>query len=117
MHNYKELKVWQKARVLVKTVYQITKTLPKEETIGLVSQMRRAVVSIPSNIAEGAGRGSDKEFCRFLDIANGSSFELETQLILCFDLDYISEDVLLKAETQNKEIQRMLFALKSKYSM
>jgi len=115
MHNYRELKVWQKARVLVKTVYQITNHLPKEEAFGLTSQMRRAVVSISSNIAEGAGRRTDKDFCRFLDIAYGSSFELETQLLLCIDLDYIPEIILIETESQIKEIQRMLYALKSKY--
>ena len=115
MHNYRELKVWQKARVLVKAVYQITNNLPKEEAFGLTSQMRRAVVSIPSNIAEGAGRGTNKDFCRFLDIAYGSSFELETQLLLCVDLEYISETILMDTESQIKEIQRMLYSLKSKY--
>ncbi len=114
MHNYKELKVWQKVRVLVKTVYQLTKDFPKEESFGLVSQMRRAVISIPSNIAEGAGRETSKVFCRFLDITYGSSFELETQLLLCFDLEYISEAVSSETETQIKEIQRMLYAFKSK---
>lgn len=115
MHNYRELKVWQKSRVLVKSVYQITNHLPKEENFGLISQMRRAVVSIPSNIAEGAGRGTNKDFCRFLDIAYGSSFELETQMLLCVDLAYISENILIDIESQIKEIQRMLYALKSKY--
>ncbi len=114
MHNYKELKVWQKSRVLVKTVYQLTKNFPKEESFGLVSQMRRAAVSIPSNIAEGAGRETNKDFCRFLDIAYGSSFELETQLLLCVDLEYISEAVCSETEIQIKEIQRMLYAFKSK---
>ncbi|MCW3805177.1 four helix bundle protein [Plebeiibacterium marinum] len=115
MHNFKELKVWQKSRMLVKTIYQITNIFPKEESFGLISQMRRAVVSIPSNIAEGAGRGTDKDFGRFLDIAYGSSFELETQLLLCVDLEYISENVLNETEPQIKEIQRMLYSLKSKY--
>ncbi len=115
MHNYKELKVWQKARILVKVIYQITNNFPQDETFGLISQMRRAVVSIPSNIAEGAGRGTDKDFCRFLDIAFGSSFELETQLLLCVDLEYIPENVLMETEPQIKEIQRMLYSLKSKY--
>ncbi|MCG8579545.1 MAG: four helix bundle protein, partial [Bacteroidales bacterium] len=67
MHNFKELKVWQKARVLVKDIYHLTKQLPEDEKYGLISQMRRASVSIPSNIAEGTGRSSNKEFVRFLD--------------------------------------------------
>ena len=116
MHNYRELKVWQKARVLVKSVYQITNNLPKEEAFGLTSQMRRAVVSIPSNIAEGAGRATDKDFNRFLDIAYGSCFELETQLILCVDLKYISEVEFEPVQIKIQEIQKMIFALKSKYN-
>ncbi|WP_075590347.1 four helix bundle protein [Labilibacter marinus] len=115
MHNFRELKVWQKSRVLVKTVYSLTVQLPNEETFGLTSQIRRSVVSIPSNIAEGAGRGTDKDFNRFLDIAYGSCFELETQLILCVDLNYIPELEFEPVQTQIQEIQRMLFALKSKY--
>ncbi len=93
MHNFRELKIWQKGRTLVKDVYELTTFLPKEETFGLTSQIKRSVISIPSNIAEGAGRGSDKDFNRFLDIAYGSCFELETQLILCVDLTYISEEL------------------------
>jgi four helix bundle protein len=77
MHNFKELIVWQKSRTLVQETYLITTTLPVNEQFGLSSQMRRAACSIPSNIAEGAGSGSDKDFTRFLDIANGSSFELK----------------------------------------
>jgi four helix bundle protein len=115
MHNHRELKVWHKERELGKIAYQITSKLPKDESFGLTSQMRRAAVSIPSNIAEGAGRGTDIDFCRFLDIAYGSSFELETQLLLCVDLEYIAENVLIETEAQIKEIQRMLYSLKSKY--
>jgi four helix bundle protein len=115
MHNYRELKVWHKERELGKIAYQITSKLPKDESFGLTSQMRRAAVSIPSNIAEGADRGTVIDFCRFLDIAYGSSFELETQLLLCVDLEYIAENVLIETEAQIKEIQRMLYSLKSKY--
>ncbi|MFI5237834.1 MAG: four helix bundle protein [Ignavibacteriales bacterium] len=78
MHNYKELKVWQKARELVKFVYQLTQKYPKEEIYSLTSQIRRSVISIPSNIAEGAGHSSKKEFSRYLGIAYASSCELET---------------------------------------
>ncbi|TLX77757.1 four helix bundle protein [Labilibacter sediminis] len=114
MHNFRELKIWQKGRLLVKEVYDLTKQLPNEETFGLTSQIRRASVSIPSNIAEGAGRGSDKDFNRFLDIAYGSCFELETQLILCVDLKYISELEFEPVQIKIQEIQKMIFALKSK---
>lgn len=115
MHNFKELIVWQKARKLVKEIYLLTKQLPEEERFGLVSQMRRSVVSIPSNIAEGSGRGSNKDFVRFLDIAVGSAFELETQLILCLDLDFIAEDNFIYFEAAIQEIQRMIHSLKSKF--
>ncbi len=116
MHNFRELKVWQKGRNLVKDVYQLTTQLPKEETFGLISQIKRSVISIPSNIAEGAGRGTDKDFNRFLDMAYGSCFELETQLILCVDLNYIPESNFEPIQSQIQEIQKMLFALKSKYN-
>ncbi len=115
MHNFKELKVWQKARQLAKDIYLQTAQLPDEEKYGLISQMRRAAVSIPSNIAEGTGRSSDKEFVRFLDIAVGSSFELETQLILCLDLDFITEDNFKLLEAKVQEIQRMIHSLKNKF--
>ena len=78
MHNYLELKIWQEARKLVKEVYSITAKFPKEEMYGLTSPIRRAAVSIPSNIAEGTGRNSDKDFQRFLEYAIGFLFELET---------------------------------------
>ena len=100
MHNFKELDVWKKSRILVKDIYLLLANFPDVEKFGIISQMKRAVVSIPSNIAEGSGRSSDKEFVRFLDIAIGSAFELETQLYLSFDLSFISNkelnDILLK---------------------
>ena len=88
MHNFKELDVWKKSRILVKDIYLLLANFPDVEKFGIISQMKRAVVSIPSNIAEGSGRSSDKEFVRFLDIALGSAFELETQLYLSFDLSF-----------------------------
>ena len=86
------MKIWQKARAQVKAVYTISRKLPKEELYGLTSQIRRAAVSVPANIAEGAGRGTDRDFCHFLDIARGSLFELDTLLILAHDLEYVSEE-------------------------
>jgi len=112
MHNYKEMKIWQKSRALVKVVYEISKSLPKEELYALTSQIRRAAISIPANIAEGAGRESEKEFAHFLAIANGSAFEVETQLFLCFDLNYISEVELNDFLIKIQEIQRMIFRFK-----
>jgi four helix bundle protein len=111
MHNYKELKVWQKGRELVKFIYELTKNFPKEEVYALTSQVRRAVVSVPSNIAEGAGHFSSKEFSRFLEIAYASTCELDTQIILSFDLNFISEDELNKFNIYIEEIQKMLSGL------
>lgn len=114
MHNFKELIVWQKARILVKDIYILTANFPNEEKFGLSSQIKRAVVSIASNIAEGAGRGSDKDFIRFLDMANGSAFELETQLYLSFDLEFIDEEKLNKVLKQLSEIQKLIYGFKTK---
>ena len=92
--NYTELEVWKYSRGLVKLVYMLTKLFPKEEVYGLTNQIRRSVVSVPSNIAEGIGRQSNKETIHFLYIAKGSLQEVETQLYLSFDLEYISEEEL-----------------------
>jgi four helix bundle protein len=89
--KYTELDVWQKSRFLVKSIYFITKEFPKEELFVLTQQMRRAAISIPSNIVEGLGRNTSKDTLNFLFIANGSANELETQLYLCLDLEYISQ--------------------------
>lgn len=91
--DYKELDVWLQARNLVKTVYVLTKNFPKEEQYGLTSQIRRCVVSVSSNIAEGCGRNSNKETRYFLNISRSSLYELETQLILANDLEYILSDI------------------------
>ena len=87
-YYYKQLKVWQKAMKLVIHVYKATKNFPKHEQYGLISQMRRSAISVPSNIAEGHGRNSDKEIVRFLDIARGSIYELDTQIEISRQLNY-----------------------------
>ena len=87
---HEKLDAWREAMKLVRTVYTSTRTFPKEELFGLVSQMRRAAVSVPSNIAEGAARTSRKEFAQFLNIAKGSLSELETQLLISVDLGYLN---------------------------
>ena len=92
MNNYKELIVWQKSIELVIQIYKATKSFPKEEVYGLSSQMQRAVVSIPSNIAEGHERNSSKEFVQFLYISRGSLAELETQVIIAEKLGYINQE-------------------------
>ena len=112
MKTHQDLEVWQKAIGFVTQVYKFTESFPKSEIYGLTNQIRRASVSIPSNIAEGAGRESEKEFAHFLAIANGSAFEVETQLYLCFDLSYISEDELNDFLNKIQEIQRMIFRFK-----
>lgn len=92
MRDFKKLKIWQSGIQLVEQVYQVTDTFPNTEKFGLTSQMTRAVVSIPSNIAEGGARNSQKEYKRFLEIALGSAFELETQLIIIEKLGWIKGD-------------------------
>ncbi|WP_299128053.1 four helix bundle protein [uncultured Winogradskyella sp.] len=92
--NYTELDVWKYSRGLVKKVYLLTDEFPKEELYGLTNQIRRCSISVPSNIAEGLGRQSNKETIHFLYISKGSLFELETQLYLAFDLSYISKEQL-----------------------
>jgi four helix bundle protein len=111
LRNHKELKVWQKAYQLCLEIYKLTKAFPKEEIYGLSSQMRRAAVSIPSNIAEGYGRKTTPEYIQSLYIAYGSICELETQLLLSGDLGYIREKEMEKIQQDIGEIERMLKAL------
>jgi four helix bundle protein len=113
MHNFKELKVWQESMRLAKVLLLVTSSFPPDEKFGLVSQMRRAGVSIPSNIAEGAGRSSDKEFARFLDIAIGSGYELETQAILALDFEYMPKEDAEELIQLITTIQRMLNGLRN----
>jgi four helix bundle protein len=89
-HNFRKLTIWSDAITVVKNVYKLTATFPPEEKFGLMSQSRRCAISIPSNIAEGSGRNSDKDFRRFLSISLSSSYELETQLIVANELDMLS---------------------------
>jgi four helix bundle protein len=112
MHRYKELKVWQKAIDLAVEVYRIKEKLPKEERYGLISQINRCVVSIPSNIAEGAGRNTKKDFDNFLGISLGYSFELDTQLVISNRLGYVSSDDFEKIESELEHIQNMIAKLK-----
>ena len=113
---HKDLEVWKKSIELVTEIYNITKSFPKEEQYGIVTQIRRAAVSVPSNIAEGSGRATDKEFSHFLSIAIGSAYELHTQIIVCERVGYI--DATLSKELQQivQQLQRMLIAYKNKLS-
>ena len=92
MHRFKELEIWKKSRTFCVKIYLVTSTFPSEERFGLTNQLRRAAVSIPSNIAEGSSRQSNKDFARFLEIAIGSAYEIETQLLIASDLGFINLD-------------------------
>ena len=109
--SYQDLQVWQKAMDLVVETYQLVKQLPKEETYALGDQMRRAAVSIPSNIAEGKDRVSDKEFVHFLTIARGSAAELETQFLICNRLDFLNKNEGTTAVEHCREVGKMLLGL------
>ncbi len=109
MNNLKELKIWNKAIDLAVDVYKATSTFPTDERFGLISQSRRAAVSIPSNIAEGAGRNSIKEFNNFLGIANGSSYELQTQLVIANKLSILESEILDPLLAQIDELQKMTY--------
>ena len=111
LKTYKDFIVWQKSMDLTVEIYHLVKLLPREETYALSDQMRRAVVSIPSNIAEGQGRNSTKEFINFLSIARGSQMELETQLQICIRLNYITENQAEFALGLCQEINKMLNVL------
>lgn len=113
MHNLKELKIWNKAMDLTVNVYKATANFPSEEKFGLISQSKRSAVSIPSNIAEGAGRNSDKEFSNFLRIANGSSYELQTQLVISNKLNLLNNDTLDDLLKQIDELQKMNYAFQN----
>ncbi|MFY0651055.1 MAG: four helix bundle protein [Cyclobacteriaceae bacterium] len=112
MHRYKELKVWQKSMDLAEQIYQMTKDFPKEEKYGLTSQLRKCAMSIPSNIAEGAGRNTDKDFSRFLDVSVGSLFELETQILLSARVGFLSEEHRNQITDEVSQIHAMLIGLK-----
>lgn len=111
IRSYKDLIVWQKAMDLVALVYQATKRFPREETYGLSSQLRRAAVSVPSNIAEGQARQSTAEFRNFLSVARGSLAEVETQLLIAQRLGYLEPVHLEKLLSPHQEVSKMLPAL------
>jgi four helix bundle protein len=111
VRSYKDLKVWQVGCELVKSVYKVSSLFPREELYGLAQQIRRAVVSVPSNIAEGYGRGSSSDYLRFLRIARGSSYEVETQLILGRNLDFCDDNQYQSISAQIVECSKMLQGL------
>lgn len=115
--HYKELVIWQRAMQLVKSVYRLTKAFPPDERYGLALQMRRAAVSVPSNIAEGQGRQGPKGFAHFLSITRGSLLELETQLLLSIDLGYVERSEAARAEGEIVEVQKMAAAIRRKLAV
>jgi four helix bundle protein len=110
-HKYRDLIVWQKARAFASEVYRATEEFPKAEIYGLTSQLRRAAVSVPSNIAEGQGRLTRGEFCHFLGQARGSLLEVETQLSIALDLHFLDDAEFRKLEELSSEVQRLLNGL------
>jgi len=96
MHRFKDLEIWKKSKLFCSDIYSVTSKFPDSEKFGLTNQLRRASVSIPSNIAEGSSRKSNKDFARFLQITLGSAYEIETQLLIAFDLSFIDKEILDK---------------------
>jgi four helix bundle protein len=110
-YSFENLLVWQKSRVLAKDIYKLTATFPKEELFGITSQMRRCSISIPSNLAEGSSRRTNKDKARFTEIAFGSGLELLNQLIIALDLNYIEESKYLEIRIKLQEVTFLLDAL------
>ena len=113
--NYRDLQAWRSAMDLVLDIYRCTRTFPTDETYGLTSQMRRAVVSIPSNIAEGKGRHSQKELIQFLFRARGSLLELETQILIARQLEYLDETRSRQLTAKSQELGRILNGLINRF--
>lgn len=116
MKDFRELKVWEKSHGLTLAVYRETQSFPREELYGLTSQPRRSAASIATNIAEGCGRGSERDFCRFLQMAMGSASEAEYQLLLAQDLNYLNPAAHREMHEQITEIKKMLASLIKKVS-
>lgn len=110
-YSFENLLVWQKSRALTKEIYKLTSTFPKEEAFGITSQMRRCSISIPSNLAEGSSRRTNKDKARFTEIAFGSGLELLNQLIIALDLNYIEESKYLEIRIKLQEVTFLLDAL------
>ena len=112
IRGFKDLEVWQVAMRLVRECYVLTRAFPDTERFGLTNQLRRAAVSVPSNIAEGHGRGSPKSFLQYLWIANGSLAEVETQVLLSIDLEFVSQDEASSVVDLIQQVGRMLTGLR-----
>ena len=114
IQSYRDLQVWQRSMKLVTNVYQLTRSFPSDEQYGLSAQIRHCAVSIPSNMAEGYGRGTTNDYVRFLRISMGSMYELQTQLEIALSLGYATEDAFNPLYNETRDIERMLSALISK---
>ena len=113
MHRFKDLEIWKRSRVFSSKIYEVTSKFPDSERFGLTNQLRRASVSIPSNIAEGSSRNSNKDFSSFLEIAIGSAYEIETQLLISKDLNLVSEETLELLISELIEITKMMSKFRS----
>jgi four helix bundle protein len=113
-HNFKELVIWKRVRVFIVEIYGLTKKYPSDERYDLVSQLRKASVSVSLNIIEGTGRSTNKQLANFLDIANGSMKEVQGCLIHSFDLGYITNEELEKFENECVELQKMIYSFREK---
>ena len=116
IHNFRELVAWQKSMTLAKDIYAITKTFPQNELYALTSQIQRAVTSIPSNIAEGAGRPTTKEMVHFLSFSLGSAYELETEITLAKEFNYITNGQYNELTDRIVEVQKLVYSLMKKYN-
>jgi len=114
MQDFRKLKIWESAHALALAVYRLTRKFPKEEQYGLTSQIRRASMSIPANIAEGCGRQGDPEFARFLQMAMGSASELDYELLLARDLQYLAPDAYEEVASDLASLRRMINAMLGK---
>lgn len=114
MKTFRDLLIWQKSMALITNCYTISANFPKEEQFGLTSQIRRCAISIPSNIAEGFGRGTNKEYYRFLTISLGSLFEFQTQIEIAYNLNYITSENFNKLYEDSRELERMLTSFMNK---
>ncbi|MFA5044996.1 MAG: four helix bundle protein [Paludibacter sp.] len=114
MHNFKKLSIWIKSVDFVTEIYKVTNTFPSNERFGLVSQLQRAAVSVPTNISEGSAKSSNKDFARFLEISLGSTFELETELLVSLNLSYIEQGQYNLLQEKLAELQKMIIGFKDK---
>jgi len=117
LKDFRGLKVWEKAHQLTLSIYRVTNEFPNEEKYGLASQLRRSAVSIPTNLAEGCGRGSDQELNRFVQVAMGSASEVEYLLLVCHELGYLDSTVHQQLEERTTEVKRMLVSLVRKLNV